>query len=196
MKLNIKKIVYISFVGLLFMSCKKEVNSNTNSGDAISDSEKELIEVKSQHSFVIRNTGFYSVSSGEKLDLKKSLISGTLKTPEGIINVFYSVVKQNDTLGYVIQKPVKTKLIGTIFVTSPKVKTKEGLGVGSTYGAVKKAFPLIELYGSKTVSRTHFNADLISFKFNQGLNEYQLEDSVIDESAKMIEMMINTTGKL
>ncbi len=198
--------VFFLFLIILYLGACTNGQKAETADKAIEAPSKEAIEKAKEEEqkkeeaerYLITSEGFYGIKiGGNSSDYADLLDNGMLRDGEGEFDVFY--IKSGDNkqppLGYLTETPNDGTAIENIFVTTPKAKTKEGIGIGTTYAEIESKLPDFEVHGSEVESRTHIFVDNLAFQLDFPSASYDLDKTKIPKEAKVIKIWIGNQAK-
>lgn len=187
-------------IGLLALtSCNEptpaaETNKD-NKGDKIDSttvSKDETSDAPSDDKFLITASGLSFIKIATPIsDYPKQLKEGVLENGEGSFPGYDLLDENQEKIGFVFAKHDDESLVGQIEVYSPLYKTKEGIGINSTFADLKKAYPTAETHGSEIESRTSTEVGGLSFRLDAYFSTYEIDESKIKPSTKVIQISID-----
>lgn len=154
--------------------------------------ESQVAELADED-YIISNNSLYGIKSGMTFaEISNKVKSGTLRNGEGEFSVYYISDGANEPLGYILPDPNDESRVGDIVITSPKVRSKNGFGVGSTFVTLQTVFPKLKVHGSEVESRTYAKPteNGIQYRLDAAFNTYEVDKSKIDPATKVTEIYI------
>lgn len=202
-----------TFIFSLIILCLGACNSDSTSGqkaeprdktietpskEAIEKAKEEEQQKKDAARYLVTPEGFYGIKiGGNSSDYAALLDNGMRRDGEGEFDVFY--IKSGDNkkppLGYLTEAPNDGTAIENIFVTTPKARTKEGIGIGTSYAEIEEILTDFEVHGSEVESRTHVFVGNLAFQLNFPSAEYNLDKNKIPKDAKVMKIWIRNQSK-
>ncbi|MEZ7498169.1 hypothetical protein QO200_05390 [Flavobacterium sp. Arc3] len=181
----------------VFSSCKeKDQKQETTPEQMEQESSKDYIAADLQNGEIntnlITENGFMGFEIGDKIDPKsKYLKKSVQRNGEGSFDGYAILDNDGDEIGFIFPKYENKEDIGMIEISSPKFKTKNGIGVSSTYQDLMKTYPTIETHGSEIESRTNSTIGNMSFQLDVPFATYTIDESKIKPSTTILKISIS-----
>lgn len=142
-----------------------------------------ISNTKNDDSFYIIEDSFLGFTIGDSIHVKSDNIKKTFqKSGEGSFVVYSILNEKGDAIGAIIPSYDNDQIIGSIEISSPDYKTKEGIHVGSTFIELKNTYPDIETHGSEIESRTTSRVGGLFFLLDVYFSSYIIDESEIAPS--------------
>lgn len=194
------RIIIFFCIGLLgLLSCNEptpaaETNKD-NKGDKIDSTtvtKEETTNLSSDNKFLITESGLSFITIGGAIsDYSKHLKESVLENGEGSFPGYDLLDENQETIGFVFAKHDDENLVGQIEIYSPLYKTKEGIGINSTFADLKMAYPEGKTYGSEIESRTSMEVGELSFRLDVYFSTNEVDESKIKPSTKVLQISVN-----
>lgn len=154
---------------------------------------KKIIKVETARTYLtIDNDAFRGITVGDKISMHTDYIQKEqLRNGEGTFEVYQIKDFNNNPAGYFLPDPKDESRVGDIIVETPKASTAEGIKVSSTFEALSKALPNIEVHGSEIEGRTYANYGNLSYRLDIPNFSYEVDVNKISSTTKVIEILIN-----
>lgn len=199
-----RKVVIVSFlVGILgIISCNEDTKTPeteiaTDSTAITTEEVKEdLPNEELENKYLLTEDGLSNISIGDLVKQhEQHLKKAVQENGEGSFPGYDLLDDNQEKIGFVFSKDDNNTykegdLIGYIEIYSPLYKTKEGIGVNSTFADVKKAYPNAETHGSEIEGRTSSSIGGLSFRLDTYMSTYEIDESKIKPSTKIIDVGI------
>ncbi|MCP4438230.1 MAG: hypothetical protein GY810_04735 [Aureispira sp.] len=194
------RIIIFFCIGLLgLVSCNEPTptaeTNDDNKGDKIDSTtltKEETTDLSSDNKFLITASGLSFIKIGALIsDYPKHLKEGVLENGEGDFPGYDLLDENQEKIGFVFPKHDDESLVGPIQIYSPLYKTKEGIGIGSTFAELKKAYPNRETHGSEIESRTSTEVGGLSFRLDAYFSTHKIDESTIKLSTKILQISIS-----
>ncbi|MEM9078239.1 MAG: hypothetical protein AAGC43_14445 [Bacteroidota bacterium] len=195
---------YLLFIIMgLAIACKTDKKSNpVNKNKMVIDtairvkpSKKNTDSIHSEEDYAedemkfmppIEDKSYLGIEVGTRIvDHIDVLKPGTLKTGEGIFDVYY-IMHEIDTLGYVFGQD----MIKSIHIWYSKSFTNNGIGIGTTFGQLKEIFVEPKVHGSEIEARVHVFNQNHMYQLDHLSMEYNLDAKYIPDSVVVKEIII------
>lgn len=139
----------------------------------------------------IEETAFEGISPGDKIaEHQGNLEQAIQKNGEGTFDIYNIKNATYGVMGYLYPDPKTPTLVGDVVINSPLAKTKDGIHVGKTFGALMQKYPNIEVRGSEIEGRTYAKQNNLSFRLDFPHFKYELDKKTIPPTTKIIEIVI------
>lgn len=202
-----RKIISTSFIiGILgIISCNQEnkapetqttSDSTTIATVPAEDPKKDLPNEELENKYLLTEEGLTNIKIGDLVKQhEQHLKKAVQENGEGSFPGYDLLDDNQEKIGFVFSKDDNNTykegdLIGYIEIYSPLYKTKEGIGVNSTFADVKKAYPNAETHGSEIEGRTSSSIGGLSFRLDTYMSTYEIDESKIKPSTKIIDVGI------
>lgn len=179
-----------------FFSCKQTSDENRNARPDENVETLDSINLLNEN-YIIRPYGILNIKIGDSFDgHENNLKPHLLKTGEGNFQAYKIYTTRGTEVGFAIPSPNDKFKIGSIEVNNAEFKTLKGIGVGSTYDELKRAYPNIQTHGSEVESRTISYIDGLSFILDAYFNTYDIDKKLIRPNTKIKSVIISGLPKL
>jgi len=154
---------------------------------------KKIIEVETARTFLtIDNNAFRGITVGDKIaDHTDYIQKEQLRTGEGTFEVYRIKDFNNNPAGYFMPDPKDESRVGDITVETQMASTAEGIKVNSTFQALSKALPNLEVHGSEIEGRTYATDNNLSYRLDVANFSYEVDIANIPAATKIMEIVIN-----
>lgn len=171
-------------------SCNTAPEPTTEDGTELSDLEKEEVTDVAVEAAKPELDGTYGIRVGDVIAENDKLRKDVLQTGEGDFEIYYFDADDGQPALYVVEDLNDPTLVGDVHVIreGATVPGAKGIIVGDTWGALRKAFPKIEVFGSEIEGMTNAYSGNLSFRLDTYNSEYELEHSDINDTTKIIEI--------
>lgn len=193
-----KIILSFSLIFILVISSCKNKSAKPHP-DRITTTEKDIenrdkisdLKTEDDQLFLITKNSFMGFKIGDTINsTSNNLKTEIQKNGEGAFPGYALLDTNGKKIGFVFPKFNTDNIIGSIEINSPDYQTKEGIAVGSTYKDLKSKYPNLETHGSEVESRTSSQVDGLSFLLDIYFNTYQIDESTIKPSTKIMKISI------
>lgn len=186
-------ILTLILISVFFLSCKEK---NIKKQTTTTTITKQPVIEKKEKSHIITENSFLGLKIGDTINLaSKNIKIATQENGEGSFPGYVLLDNNRNKIAFIFPKHNTKNIIGSIEISSPNYKTKEGISIGSTYEDLKKHYPNIETHGSEIESRTSSRVGGLSFLLNASFNTYKIDASKIKPSTKIKKINILGTNK-
>ena len=184
------KMIIVAILFLSYFGCGSDstVKHEKNEASIIQTDTNQKEQVKEKQFLLSESGTVNGVGAGssiEELVEKGVLVKDELNDGEGSFEIWNVMDDQFGKIGYVHEHPKLDGKVGTIFITTDKVKTKGDLQVGSTWADILKAFPSTQVYGSEIEGRTSAKIDDYNYQLDIRNWQYEVEEDNIKENTKV-----------
>lgn len=188
-------VIFISFIA----ACTEKTEKEETGADApVATEEQEQDQTKlaepiieDSDQFLITETGVMGFEIGETIDLSsKNIKKSTWETGEGSFPGYALLDDNGEEVGFIFPQYKDETKINMIQLSSSKYKTKEGLGVGSTFADLKKLHPTIETHGSEVEGSTGSTLGGLGFKLDIYFWSHEIDESQIPASTEVVQIYI------
>ncbi|WP_053981930.1 hypothetical protein [Marinagarivorans algicola] len=150
-----------------------------------------VVTVKPTSQVFIENDGILGFKIGATIDVEsKNLKKSVQENGEGDFEGYLLLDNSGEEIGFVFADHKHKNIIKMIEINSPKYTTKEGITIGTTYQEFKAMYPHSIAHGSEIEGRTHSQVGNILYQWDVYFGHYNIDQSKIKPSAKIIRMMI------
>jgi hypothetical protein len=171
----------------------------SGSSDTKSLMVKKIISIGSTDTqMLISSTAFRGIQVGDAISKHNTtdyVKKTKMKTGEGTFEVYQIRDFENNPAGYFMADPNNKLLVGDITVETPKASTEKGIKLGSTFKDLLAAYPKIEVHGSEIEGRTYASVNNISYRLDENIFTYEVDQKKIKSTTKITEITINRVVK-
>lgn len=200
-----KNVIIASFI-LGIIACNEPAN-NTETPSTATDTtaaittppkeeKKEPSDSTLQNKYLITENGLVNIKIGDTIiQHKKYLKKAVQENGEGDFPGYDLLDENQEVIGFVFSDDdnntyKENDLVGSIEIYSPLYKTKEGIGVNSTFENLKKTYPQAKTNGSEIEGWTSTNLGGLSFRLDAYFNTYEIDETKIKPSTKVVHIGI------
>ena len=187
--MNMKQITLsILVISMLLQACDEKKKNEQSVDQELPETtavtnDGTISNTKNDDSFYITEDSFLGFTIGDSIHVKSDNIKKTIQESGEGSFVVYSILNENgDAIGAILPSYDNDQIIGTIEISSPEYKTKEGVHIGSTFMDLKNTYPGIETHGSEIESRTTSSVGGLFFLLDVYFSSYIIDESEIAPS--------------
>lgn len=183
----------LALLALVLFSCKnKDEKHNTNQEKTL-DHPNNIVDLDTGRNkpLIITENSFMEFMIGDTINSNsKNLKKEIQQNGEGSFPGYALLDSKGEEIGFIFPKNNNDNIIGIIQISSSEYQTKAGISVGSTYEDLKNKYPNLETHGSEIESRTSSIVGGLSFQLDVYFNTYQIDESKIKPSTRIIKINI------
>ncbi len=202
MLLRSTSAIILAFLWIILGSACRADNDRTEEGvntqisippgaDAANVDEESIYEVDPEDPYLIFNGTFFDLAPGQAIaPALKLLQKGKLRLGKGKTKVYFIEAPDGAELGFLLPDPSDEARIGSIYVTSDRVVTQQGIRVGISYAELKERLGALELYRSVSDGRIYAKSEDLQYRLDEAQISAQLALDAVAGSTKVVEIVI------